>query len=98
MLYESDTWLIIKIHHKKLKVCQQSMIRRMMKLSWKKFVSNEKVLTPVETEFVGHISNIRRIIKWIGPVIRIDDNRVPTELLHGVLETEKKNIGRQKLR
>ena len=78
LLYGSETWTITKTLETKIEACEMWFIRRMGKISWKQKMTNEDVLTLMQTKrkiletikqkkmsFFGHIKRHNGILKEI---------------------------------
>ena len=61
---------------KKLQAAHHKLRRRMMGISWKDSVSNERVRTQTQLEKIDLIITERKL-RWLGHVLGMDDNRLP---------------------
>ena len=69
-------------------------LRRILGVSWKQKVPNSEVLkrtSSVSLENILHRSHLR----WLGHVIRMDDTRLPKQMLYGELSQGSRSVGRQ---
>ena len=60
-------------------------------------VSNEEVLQRASLPTVSALIKQRRL-RWLGHVRRMDDGRIPKDLLYGEIAEAKRPVGRPKLR
>jgi len=79
---------------KKLEAAHHKFQRRMMGISWKDKVSNERVRVQTQLEKIDCIIKERRL-RWLGHVLQMDDNRLPRQAVHWHLSSSKRKPGRQ---
>ena len=77
---------------KKLESAHHKFQRRMMGISWKDKVSNERVRTQTQLEKIDLIIKARRL-RWLGHVLRMDDNRLPRQTVHWDISGTKRKPG-----
>ena len=92
----------------KLKVYQVCVLRTLLygSESWTTYARQEnrqdKVTNVVVLEKAGslsmHLMLCKRRLRWLGHVHRMEDGRIPKDLLHGELATGCRPIGRPALR
>ena len=72
-------------------------LRRILGISWRDKVTNNAVL-----ERAGILTMFtpltQRRVRWLGHVRRMEDGRIPKDLLYGELVTGKRPTGRPQLR
>jgi hypothetical protein len=97
LLYGSETWTLSKANEKKLNTFHFRCLRRILHITWQHKISNEEVLkrTGLTTMYTT-LSQYR--LRWLGHVRRMEDGRIPKDLLYGELVQGKRNIGRPTLR
>jgi len=61
-----------------LEATQHKFQRRIMGISWKGKVSNERVRVQTQLEKINLIIKERRL-RWLGHVLWMDDNRLPRQ-------------------
>jgi len=76
---------------KKLESAHHKFQRRMMGISWKDKVSNERVRTQTQLEKIDLIIKARRL-RWLGHVLRMDDNRLPRQTVHWDISGTKRKL------
>ena len=97
LLYGSETWTLYQHHLRSLEQFHMRSLRRILEISWKDKVPDIKVLE--KTNSVSLENTIYRSqLRWIGHVVRMDDDRLPKQLLYGELAQGKRNAGGQKKR
>jgi len=64
-----------------------------MGISWKDKVSNEMVRAQTQLEKIDLIIKERRL-RWLGHVMRMDDNRLPRQAVHWDISGSKRKPGR----
>jgi len=86
LLYGCETWTTYR--HQE---------RRISGLSWKDRVPNTSILQTTGSYDLITIIRHRRL-RWAGHVSRMEDNRLPKQILHSELPNAPRPIGRPKLR
>ena len=84
-------------HINLLEAFEQICLSKIAGISYKDKVSNQEILEKslcpsVESQFM----KIR--LRWVGYVARMEDNRMPKQILYGELEEGRRGRGRPKLR
>ena len=72
-------------------------LRRILGISWKDRVPNKDVLMQAGMPSMFAMLSQRRL-RWLGHVSRMDDGRIPKDLLYGELATGSRPAGRPALR
>ena len=94
LLYGSKAWTLYQRQVKLLEHFHMKSLRKMLKVTWRDRVPNTEVLRRtgcVSFESLLHRSRLR----WVGHVIRMDDDRLPKQLLYGELSTGTRTSGGQ---
>ena len=70
MLYGAETWTISKLMEKRLQAAEMWFYRRMLRISWQDFKTNEEVLRIMKTErkLIGDIKVRQK--RFLGHVLR----------------------------
>ena len=72
-------------------------LRRILGISWEDKVPNTEVLSRANLPTMFTLLRQRRL-RWLGHVRRMDDGRIPKDLLYGELAAGKRKTGRPQLR
>ena len=97
LLYGSETWTLYSRQEKKLNTFHLRCLRRILGITWQDKVTNTEVLKQAALQSMTSILCKRRL-RWLGHVKRMDDNRIPKQLLCGELAQGNRSRGRPKLR
>ena len=97
LLYGSETWTPYKVQERKLNSFHMRCLRRILGVSWERKLRDEDVLDWANIPSVYALL-IQKRMRWLGHVIRMDDGRIPKDLLYGALCDGKRKRGRPKLR
>ena len=93
LLYGCETWTLYMRHLKQLECFHMHSLRTILNIKWQDRVSNQQVFDIAEsTSIEAMILNGR--LRWVGHVIRMEDNRLPTQLMFGELASVKRKQGR----
>ena len=91
-LYGCATWSLTKKQLDKLESCQQQLIRRMLKLKWQDKVSYLELVELADAKGITILTMKTRIykaiIRYIGHVERMSDDRLPKQLWQGQIFLE----------
>ena len=93
LLYGSESWTISAEMKRKLEAMEMWCFRRMLKISWTEFVSNEKVLGQVKEEQQILVSITQRQLKFFGHIVR--ENNLERLVLEGKIDGSRSR-GRQR--
>ena len=93
LLYGSESWTISAESKRKLEAMKMWCYRRMLKISWTEFVSNEKVFGQVKEEQRILASITQRQLKFFGLIIR--ENNLVRLVLEGKIDGSRSE-GRQR--
>ena len=97
LLYGSETWTTHARQEKRLNSFHLRCLRRILDISWQDKVTNIEVLSRAGLPTMYTLLRQRRL-RWLGHVHRMEDGRIPKDILYGELARGKRNIGRPQLR
>ena len=97
LLYGSETWTLYAHEVKQLRTVQQRHLRNILNIKWDDFVSNEEVLRRSNSTDIEVILAKNRL-RWLGHIVRMDNNRTVKQLFYGELAFGNRSIGRPCLR
>ena len=97
LLNGSESWATYAGQEKRLNIFHMRCLRRILSISWTDKVSNNEELERAESPSMFTLLRQRRL-RWLGHVHRMEDGRIPKDLLYGELEFGSRPVGRPKLR
>lgn len=97
LLYGNETWTLYRKNINQLRTVQQRHLRRILKIKWDDYVSNEDVLLRADVEDI-ELTLSRNRLRWLGHVSRMRSESPVKELLYGEFVEGTRAIGRPKLR
>ena len=97
LLYGSEVWALYSHQERRLSAFHLRCLRRLLGITWQDRVTNIDVLARAGLPSMFSILTTRRL-RWLGHTIRMDDGRIPKDLLFGELATGGRPIGRPTLR
>lgn len=97
LLYGSESWTLYAKQEHKLNAFHMRCLRRILNITWQDKVPNTQVLERAALPSIYAILKQRRL-RWLGHVIRMEDGRIPKDLLYGELAEGSRAAGRPHLR
>ena len=97
LLYGSESWTLRARQARKLSAFHMRILRRILNITWQDKVPNNTVLERAGCTSMFTLLKQRRM-RWLGHVVRMDDGRIPKDLLYGELVQGKRATGRPQLR
>ena len=97
LLYGSESWTTYSRQEKRLNSFHMRSLRRILGITWQDKVTNAEVLSRANLPSMYTLLRQRRL-RWLGHVRRMDDGRIPKDILYGELAAGKRNTGRPLLR
>ena len=97
LLYGSESWTLRARQERQLNAFQMRSLRRILNITWQDKVPNNTVLERAGCTSMFTLLKQRRM-RWLGHVVRMDDGRIPKDLLYGELVQGKRPTGRPQLR
>ena len=97
LLYGSETWTLYAKQTQRLHTFHMRCLRRLLGVTWKDHVRNEEVIKRAGSSSMTDLLRQRRL-RWLGHVCRMEDGRIPKDLLFGELATGSRPRGRPHLR
>ena len=95
LLYGSETWAIYASQEKRLNTLHLKHLRNILGIRWDDFVTNNSILKRAGLDSIQSLLKQRRL-RWLGHVRRMEDGRIPKDLLYGELVKGKRSQGRPK--
>ena len=84
LLYSCETWVVYRRHLKQLERFRLRCLRSILGIHWTTHTPDREVLEKVNTISIeAHIHRHRP--RWVGHVIRLNNDRIPKQLLYGEL-------------
>ena len=97
LLYSIETCSLYASQERRLNSFHLRCLRRIMGIKWEDRISNSDVLNRAKLSSIHGLLSQRRL-RWLGHVYRMDDGRLPKDILYGELATGTRSVGRPKLR
>ena len=97
LLYGSETWTTYARQEKRLNSFHMRCLRRILGISWQDKIPNTEVLAKAGLPSMFTLLRQRRL-RWLGHVRRMEDGRIPKDILYGQLAAGKRRTGRPQLR
>ena len=97
LLYGSESWTLYASQEKRLSIFYMRCLRRILHIKWQDRITNIEVLDRAKVASMITVLQQRRL-RWLGHVCRMDDGRIPKDLLYGELASGKRSTGRPHLR
>ena len=97
LLYGSEAWTLYSRQEHRLNAFHLRCLRRLLGITWQDRVTNKDVLAQAGISSMFAMLTQRRL-RWLGHVCRMDDGRIPKDVLYGELATGSRPTGRPALR
>ncbi|KAJ8047823.1 hypothetical protein HOLleu_06930 [Holothuria leucospilota] len=97
LLYGSETWTTYAKHQRRLNSFHLRCIRRILGISLEDKVPNTEVLSRAGLPTMFTLLKQRRLL-WLGHVRRMEDGRIPKDILNGELASGKRATCRPHVR
>lgn len=97
LLYACETWVLYRKDLKKLERFHQSKLRFIMNVKWEDRITNNTILSRAKSNSIESII-LKHRLRWVGHLARMDDNRLPRQILYSELEEGKRPKGAPKRR
>ena len=97
LLYGSETWTTYSKQERKLSSFHLRCLRRILGIRWSDKITNAQVLERAGLPTMFTLLRQRRL-RWLGHVRRMEDGRIPKDILYGELASGKRSVGRPQLR
>ena len=93
LLYGAETWPMTKVTTRKLEAAHHRWLRKILRITWRDKVTNEKIRELTQQEKLEDIIRERRL-RWTGHVMRMEQNRIAKEAVNWVPALGKRRPGR----
>lgn len=97
LLYGSEAWTLYSHQECRLNTFHLRSLRKILGIKWQDHIPNTSVLELAGIQSMYAILSQRRL-RWLGHVKRMDDGRIPKDILYGELATGSRRTGRPILR
>ncbi|PIK38096.1 hypothetical protein BSL78_25071 [Apostichopus japonicus] len=97
LLYGSEAWTLYSHQECRLNTFHLRSLRKILGIKWQDQIPNSSVLELAGIQSMYAILSQRRL-RWLGHVRRMDDGRIPKDILYGELATGSRRTGRPILR
>ena len=97
LLYSSESWTSYAAQERRLNTFHLRCLRRILGIKWQDRIPNTDVLEQAGLPTIFTLLSQRRL-RWLGHVRRMEDGRIPKDLLYGELSEGSRPRGRPRLR
>ena len=97
LLYGCESWTVYSRHSRKLNHFHTVCLRRIMGIKWQERVPDTEVLERAGLPSIVTVL-MQTQLRWAGHVARMEDHRLPKQLLFGELSEGKRKVGGPKKR
>lgn len=97
LLYGSEAWTLYARQERRLNSFHLRNLRKILGITWQDRVPNKNVLEKAGVPSMFALLTQRRL-RWLGHVSRMQDGRIPKDMLYGELATGSRPAGRPVLR
>ena len=97
LLYGCETWTVYQRHARTLNRFHLNCLRKILRIKWQDKIPDTDVLSRSNMMSI-HTLLMRYQLRWSGHVIRMEDSRIPKQLLFSELHSGKRSRGAPKKR
>ena len=97
LMFGSEYWTLYSRQEQRLNTFHLRCIRRILSISWQQHITNDEVLKRAGIPSMFCILAKRRP-RWLDHVARMEDERIPKDMLYDELATGSRPAGRPTLR
>ena len=97
LLYGSEAWTTYMRQEHRLNAFHMRCLRRILGINWQDHITNREVLSRAGVSSMYSLLSQRRL-RWLGHLHRMDDGRLPKDILYGQLARGKRRPGGPRLR
>ena len=97
LMYGSECWTTYATQERTLNSFHLRNLRRILGIKWYHRVTNNEVLNRAGIDSINAFLTQRRL-RWLGHVHRMDDGRLPKDILYSQLAVGTRSVGRPLLR
>ena len=97
LMYGSECWTTYATQERTLNSFHLRNLRRILGIRWYHRVTNNEVLNTAGIDSINAFLTQRRL-RWLGHVHRMDDGRLPKDILYSQLAVGTRSVGRPLLR
>ena len=97
MTYACETWALTTKQEKKLDATDRKIMRRILNIRWSQKMTNIELYNITKLEPMSSFVTKMRL-KWLGHVLRFEDNNVVKQLLYWKPDGSNRPVGRPKFR
>ena len=97
LLYSSESWTTYTRQENCLESFHLHCLRRILGITWQDKITNTAVLEKAGSLSM-HLMLCQRRMRWLGHVHRMEDGRIPKDILYGQLALGRRPAGRPMLR
>ena len=97
LLYGTETWTLYRSQVRKLEAFHIQCLQKILNISWKDKVTHNEILRKTGCKSLEYLA-AQRQLRWVGHIIRMDDERLPKQVLYGELVQGRRLQGGQKKR
>ena len=97
LLYGTETWTLYRCQTRKLEAYHIQCLQRILNISWRDKVTHNEILRRTGSKSLEYLA-AQRQLRWVGHVIRMEDERLPKQVLYGELVQGQRLQGGQKKR
>ena len=97
LLYGSESWSTYARQENRLESFHLRCLRRILGITWQDKVTSAAVLKQAGSLSV-HLMLSQRRLRWLGHVHRMEDGRIPKNVLYGELAMGRRPVSRPALR
>lgn len=96
LLYGSEAWTLYSYQERRLNSFHLRCLRRILGITWRDRITHTAVLERAQLPSMFSLLRQRRL-RWLGHVRRMDDGRIPKDILYAELLSGKRQAGRPQL-
>ena len=97
LLYGAETWPVYRIVSHKFNTYMMRHLRQILNVKWWDFISNKEILAQANLHSMYELLS-QKNLRWAGHVHRMDNTRLPKQILYSQLKEGTRGIGRPRLR
>ena len=97
LLYGSECWCLYSKQERRLNAFHMKCLRRILDIKWTDMITNNAVLEQANIYSLTSIMRQQRL-RWLGHITRMENSRIPKQILFGQLARGTRRKGRPLLR